>query len=130
MRSDGGDLTPKLEDHLRDAIRAKHYSRHTADAYAMWYRQFVIFHGKRHPAEMGEVEISAFLQHLCVTRNVAAATHNQVMAGIGRPNGIRPNGVGGGSAGGARWHHASVCVCGEVTEVGVKLGVVLGLSRC
>jgi integron integrase len=70
---------PKLEDQLRDAIRAKHYSRHTADAYAMWYRQFVLFHGKRHPADMGAEEITAFLQHLCVTRNVAAATHNQAL---------------------------------------------------
>lgn len=70
---------PKLEDQLRDAIKAKHYSRHTADAYAMWYRQYVLFHGKRHPLEMGAEEISAFLQHLCVTRNVAAATHNQAL---------------------------------------------------
>ena len=44
---------PKLEDQLRNAIRAKHYSQHTADAYAMWYRQFVLFHDKKHPAEMG-----------------------------------------------------------------------------
>lgn len=72
-------VKPKLEEQLRDAIRAKHYSRHTGDAYAMWYRQFVLFHGKRHPAEMGAEEITAFLQHLCVTRNVAAATHNQAL---------------------------------------------------
>jgi len=69
----------KLEDQLRNAILAKHYSRHTADAYAMWYRQFVLFHDKKHPAEMGAEEITAFLQHLCVTRNVAAATHNQAL---------------------------------------------------
>lgn len=70
---------PNLEDQLRAAIMAKHYSRHTADAYAMWYRQYVIFHGKRHPAELGAAEISAFLSHLCNERQVAASTHNQAL---------------------------------------------------
>lgn len=74
-----GVAKPKLEEQLRDAIKAKHYSRHTADAYAMWYRQYVLFHGKRHPQEMGAEEISAFLRHLCVKRNVAATTHNQAL---------------------------------------------------
>lgn len=68
-----------LEEQLRNAIRSKHYSRHTGDAYAMWYRQFVLFHGKKHPAAMGEAEITAFLQHICVKRNVAASTHNQAL---------------------------------------------------
>ena len=45
----------------------------------MWYEQFVRFHQLRHPQEMSEREISAFLKHLCVDRDVAAATHNQAL---------------------------------------------------
>lgn len=69
----------KIEDQLREAIRFKHYSRHTENAYVMWYRQYVRFHELRHPQEMGEVEIGAFLKHICVERDVAAATHNQAL---------------------------------------------------
>ena len=70
---------PKLEQQLREADRAKHYSRETADADALWYRQFAKFHGLRHPREMGEVEIGDFLKHRCVVRNVAASTLNQAL---------------------------------------------------
>ena len=68
---------PKLLDQVRNLIRAKHYSLRTEEAYVGWIRQFILFHEKRHPKDMGENEISAFLTHLAVKRNVAASTQNQ-----------------------------------------------------
>src|SRR6056297_333862 len=68
---------PKLMDQVRNLIRAKHYSIRTEEAYVGWIRKFILFHEKRHPKEMGEDEISAFLTHLAVNRNVAASTQNQ-----------------------------------------------------
>jgi hypothetical protein len=55
---------PKLLDRLRDACRVRHYSIRTEDAYHDWCRRFILFHNKRHPQEMGEAEINAFLTHL------------------------------------------------------------------
>jgi integron integrase len=67
---------PKLLDRVRSDVRVKHYSIRTEKAYIDWIRRFILFHGKRHPNEMGEQEISAFLAHLAVDRNVAASTQN------------------------------------------------------
>lgn len=50
---------PRLLDRVRAAIRARHYSRRTEAAYVGWVRRFVVFHGKRHPGELGEAEITA-----------------------------------------------------------------------
>ena len=52
---------PKLLDRVRDAIRTRHYSRRTEDAYVTWIRRLIVHHGKRHPSTMGTAEISAFL---------------------------------------------------------------------
>jgi len=60
-------------------MRKKHYSIHTENAYVDWTKRFILFHGKRHPQEMGEAEISQFLTHLAVDRNVAASTQNQAL---------------------------------------------------
>ncbi|GEM_PF-4179414 len=60
-------------------LHFRHYSRHTESSYVMWCKQFVRFHRLRHPREMGEEEVSALLKHLCVDRDVAAATHNQAL---------------------------------------------------
>jgi hypothetical protein len=68
---------PKLLDRLRDAIRLRHYSIRTEQAYLQWVRRFIIFHKKRHPDEMGPPEVEAFLTHLAVEGRVAAATQNQ-----------------------------------------------------
>ena len=73
---------PKVLDRLRDAIRARHYSVHTEEAYVGWVRRFILFHNKRHPAEMAEPEINQFLSHLAVNGNVAASTQNQALAAI------------------------------------------------
>ena len=73
---------PKLLDQVRCAIRTRHYSRRTEEAYVNWIKKFILFHKKRHPAEMGEKEISEFLNHLAVKVNVAASTQNQALCAI------------------------------------------------
>jgi integron integrase len=72
----------RLVERLREAIRSRHYSRQTEKAYWYWIRYFVFFHGKRHPAEMGAAEVSAFLSWLATDRNVAAATQNQALSAL------------------------------------------------
>ena len=61
---------------------ARHYSYRTEEAYLNWIRQYILFHGKRHPAEMGAAEVSQFLTHLAVKRQVAASTQNQALAAL------------------------------------------------
>ncbi len=77
-----GSAKPKLLDMVRMAIRTRHYSRRTEESYVDWIRRFIVFHGKRHPAEMGEREINAFLTHLAVEKKVSASTQNQALNGI------------------------------------------------
>jgi len=71
-----------LLDQVRHAIRARHYSRRTEKAYVGWVRRFVLFHGKRHPAELGGPEVTAFLSHLAVERRVSASTQNQALSAL------------------------------------------------
>ena len=59
---------------VRDAIRLKHYSIRTEQAYVNWIKRYIYFHNVRHPAEMGAAEVQAFLTHLAVEGNVAAST--------------------------------------------------------
>ncbi len=73
---------PKLLDQVCAAIRVRHYSIRTEKAYVSWIRRFILFHGKRHPRDMGEREVTAFLTHLAQDRNVAAATQNQALNAI------------------------------------------------
>jgi len=73
--------SPLLE-RVRNEIRVRHYSLRTEQAYIHWIRRFILFHNKRHPNEMGEPEISAFLTHLAVNRKVAASTQNQALSAI------------------------------------------------
>ncbi len=68
---------PKLLDQVRVAMRTAHYSLRTEEAYVGWIRRFILFHQKRHPLEMAEIEVGAFLSHLAVEGQVAAATQNQ-----------------------------------------------------
>lgn len=63
-------------DEVRAAIRVRHYSIRTEQAYLGWIRRFILFHGKRHPRDMGEPEVAAFLTDLAVERQVAPATQN------------------------------------------------------
>jgi len=69
----------KLLGAMRDLIRRKHYSIRTEQAYLEWAKRYILFHAKRHPQEMGEAQIVAFLNHLAVDRQVAAATQNQAL---------------------------------------------------
>ena len=73
---------PRLLDRVRNKIRVKHYSIRTEQAYVDWIRRFILFHGKRHPEQMGAKEIETFLSHLAVDRNVAASTQNQALSAI------------------------------------------------
>ena len=89
------NTSPRLLDLLAEAIRRKHYSYRTEQAYAMWAKQFIRFHDIRHPNEMGEPEVEQFLSHLALNRNVSPATQNQALNAliflyrhvIGRPLG-------------------------------------------
>lgn len=71
--------TPRLLDQVRQALRLRHYSRRTEEAYLLWVRRFVLFHGKRHPRDLGPAEVERFLGHLATQRNVAASTQNQAL---------------------------------------------------
>lgn len=73
---------PKLLDRVRAALRSRHYSSRTEESYVGWIRRFILFHGKRHPAELAEPEISAFLSFLANERHVSASTQNQAMAAV------------------------------------------------
>ena len=66
--SPAGPASPRLLDRLRNAIRTVHYSRRTEEAYVAWVRRFILFHGKRHPADMGARDVTAFLMSLAVER--------------------------------------------------------------
>lgn len=69
----------KLLDQIRDAIRLKHYSYSTEKTYIHWAKRYILFHNKRHPAEMGAGEIEAFLTHLAKEGNVSSSTQNQAL---------------------------------------------------
>ena len=74
--------SPKLLDRLRQAIRTRHYSPSTEKTYVSWVKRFIFFHTKRHPKEMGEQEVTAFLNHLATKANVSASTQNQALSAI------------------------------------------------
>ena len=92
--SDGRGSSPFVES-VRAAIRVRHCSIRTEQAYVGWIRRFILFQGKRHPAEMGEMEVVEYLTYLAVKRQVSAATQNQALnalvfmykAVVGRPLG-------------------------------------------
>src|SRR5205809_974443 len=102
---------PKLLRLVRRAIRLRHYSRHTEEAYVAWVRRFVRFAGLRHPSELGEPEVALFLSSLAEA-GVSATTQNQAASALrflyeevlgrsfARPSGIvhaKGPGSGGGS---------------------------------
>jgi integron integrase len=72
----------KLLDRVRNAIRLKHYSLRTEQAYVEWIERFIRFHGLRHPVEMNTPEIEAFLTWLAVQQNVAPSTQNQALSAL------------------------------------------------
>ncbi len=70
---------PKFLEQVRTILRTRHYSLRTEEAYLGWIKRFILFHGKRHPQEMGGTEVAAFLNYLAGERAVAAATQNQAL---------------------------------------------------
>jgi len=73
---------PRLLDRVRSEIRARHYSRRTEEAYAQWIRRYILFHGKRHPTDLGAAHVTAFLTSLATERRVAASTQNQAFSAL------------------------------------------------
>jgi integron integrase len=80
--SRGGASPPRLLALVRRAIRVRHYSRRTEEAYVSWIRRFVRFHGMRHPAELAEQDVARFLSSLAVERGVSASTQNQALSAL------------------------------------------------
>ncbi len=70
---------PKLLDRVRNEARLRHLSLRTEQAYVGWARQFILFHGKKHPSGMGAEEVREFLTHLARDRKVAPSTQNQAL---------------------------------------------------
>jgi len=73
---------PRLLDRVREANRLRHGSRSTEKSYIAWIRRYIVFHGKRHPAEMGAPEVAQFLSSLAVEGKVAASTQNQALSAL------------------------------------------------
>ena len=73
--------SPRLLDRVREATRLRHYSERTEQAYVAWIRRFIVFHGKRHPRELGEREVTAFLSSLAAGGS-SASTQNQALSAI------------------------------------------------
>ena len=73
---------PRPLDRIRQAIRVRHYSYRTEQAYIQWVKRYIYFHGVRHPDELSETDVGAFLTHLAVSRNVSASTQNQALNAI------------------------------------------------
>jgi integron integrase len=73
---------PKLMDNLRQALQARHYSASTEQTYCLWVKRYIYFHNVKHPAEMAEPEINAFLTHLAIKVKVSASTQNQALSAL------------------------------------------------
>src|SRR5437016_6771900 len=78
----GQNQPPRLLDRVRIAIRTRHYSLRTEEAYVGWIRRYIFFHKKKHPLEMGEPEINSFLSQLAVQDRVSASTQNQALCAL------------------------------------------------
>jgi len=74
--------TPRLLDRVRIALRTRHYSLRTEEAYAGWIRRFILFHDKRHPDTLGAPEVVAFLSYLATEGRVSASTQNQALSAL------------------------------------------------
>ena len=77
-----GPARPRFLDSVRQELRSRHFSPRTEEAYVGWIRRFILHHGKRHPAEMGEREVGDFLSNLATQRRVSPSTQNQALAAL------------------------------------------------
>jgi len=71
--------TEELLDQVRDKIRFKHYSLSTENTYLSWIKQFILYHSKCHPADIGAAEVESFLTYLATQRHVSSSTQNQAL---------------------------------------------------
>jgi integron integrase len=76
------DTKPRLMDQMHEALRSRHYAKRTEKTYCQWVVRYIRFHKLRHPAEMGEAEINAFLTHLAVEGHVSASTQTQALSAL------------------------------------------------
>ena len=121
-------------DRVSAAVRVRHYSIRTEQAYIYWIRRFIHFHHRRHPEQLGEVEVAAFLSHLAVNDQVAPATQNQALnalvflydAVLNRPLGDMPGVVRAK----AKLHLPVVLSVEEVAQVLSKLPERVWLPAC
>jgi len=81
-KSPASSKDKKLMDQVSDALRTRHYSYRTEQTYKDWIKRYILFHDKRHPKDMGEEEIRAFIAYLSNDRNVATATSNQALSAV------------------------------------------------
>jgi integron integrase len=80
--SPGSPPPRRLLDQVADALRVRHYSPKTVDAYVHWVRRFILFNERRHPAELGKDEVARFLSHLAIGAKVSASTQNQALSAL------------------------------------------------
>lgn len=73
---------PRLLDQVKQVMRVRHYAIRTEECYTQWVRRFILFHGKRHPRDMGSAELELFLSDLAVNGHVSASTQNQALNAI------------------------------------------------
>ena len=66
----------RLLDQVHEIMRLRHYSLRTESTYKSWIVRYIKFHGMKHPADMGAMEVEGFLTYLAVRENVAASTQN------------------------------------------------------
>ena len=119
--------SPLLES-VRVALRVRHYSERTVVSYVRWVRQYVVFHGRRHPREVGADGVVRFLEHLAVAGSVSASTQNQALAALLFLDGGVLGGVVGAWGGVARAKRpARVPVVLSRAEVGLVLAGLRGV---
>jgi integron integrase len=73
---------PRLLDQVRAALRVRHASPRTIEAYLHWIRRFIVFHGRQHPRDLTAAHVAAFLSDLAVQHHVSASTQNQALAAL------------------------------------------------
>ena len=72
----------KLLDEIRNVLRVKNYSYSTEKTYIHWIKKFILFHNKKHPLQMGEIEIIQYVNFLAINQKVAASTQNQALCAL------------------------------------------------
>ncbi len=77
-----GNQLPRLLDLFAAVCRRRHFRPRTEESYRYWIRQYIFFHGKRHPRDLGAADVEAFLNHLAVSRKVAASPQTQALSAL------------------------------------------------